>query len=328
MVNGTKVDNTSSDGYFQFKVPEGTRRVVITAKDSSFNKLLETTKVKELQEDSLGFYVIFIKMVPLGTSYELETSKDSVIDIGNGDVPFVQVIIPSNSFYTLSGEKFNKKAVVHVNVIDPRNITDVVNAPGDLSFTDQNGRQQRLQTFGMFSLYFKSTITGERLQIREKVRVVLSKEILPKNNSTIPRLWNLDSSDGFWQDEGAMMEGSTFKSFKSNKHSNKDLFYDDVMVGDITVDINKQWSNFDGYTEEACYSKIRTFATNDYDDKSQVPGVDVTVIVIEDMQGDEATGSSSMVRAWTDPNDANGYCVVHLCDTDLTPGEGNGKFKF
>ena len=309
MINGSVMEQTNSDGDFQLSIPTGTRRIAITIRDSSFGLSVETSKVMHFPEKADGTYYVYIEMLTVRDSSDFDPNVGVAFFLGAQKNPFGAVIVPASSFFSLSGQPVIDTVKAELTFIDPRNMSDVQNAPGDLSFIDPEGNRQLLQTKGMFSLSFRSTSTQEKLQIKDKVMVIMNSANVDLSIAT-PKLWSLNKDTGNWQDDGDLQNDTELLQKIPSRFRDFLTPFSDYMVGNSTIDVDYTWSNFDYESERACHSKVRVFEDNNFSEASQMEDFQIEVLV-----EDGGSYSASDIRAFSDNGvDTNGYCVVHLCE--------------
>jgi hypothetical protein len=204
-----------AQGRFVFTIPDSQQRVVISATDRR-NKLVQTTKIVTV--DPLDDEVtVVINMFRKSPSVSFSASEETVLGLGkdHGDEMFAGIHIPAQSIYAKDGSVYTGEVVASVNVIDPRSMTDIMNAPSDFSFVDAEGEVQRLKTFGMFNLQLADP-SGNTLQAQGDIQLYLDMSLLNSGigpdtkGEDLPAVWVLDPKSGRWVQIGDMADGIAF----------------------------------------------------------------------------------------------------------------------
>jgi hypothetical protein len=95
-----------------------------------------------------------MKLLRKAEPVSFDATEDTFLTMGGGsdEGVFAGIMIPPGSVFTASGDVYTGDAVARLNVIDPRNLTDIENAPSDFIFVDEEGNEQMLDTYGMFNV--------------------------------------------------------------------------------------------------------------------------------------------------------------------------------
>ena len=319
--NGETVyaDNT---GHFTIIVSNGLQHIVLTASDI-YGNYVQTTKVVVPTVMS-GITNTVIRMLRKAVRVSFKASDDTVLTMGGKqeDEVFAGIHIPPQSVFSDDGSVYTGEVYASVNVIDPRNMTDIINAPSDFTFVDDEGEVQPLRTYGMFNLEL-SDPAGNPLQTEGDVELMLDAGLLGYSEQDLgdnmPKLWVLDVSTGKW------MKVANMKKQKESRRLKRQTGRSFVIVGNVDVCVASEWFNYDDFdTRERCFSKMHLYETNAFEE--EIFDADPYVIISE---GNTHQGYSGNLAPY------HGYCVVHPCDLKSTIGnhgyvyiEHNGKRAF
>lgn len=307
LINGSTIGNTDANGNFIFSVPYSTQRLVIVFKDTKEQKYLDAIQVFEFPSGETYVH-LNIKMLKFSVNITLDSSNVNHVSLqGNSNMtPIANVSIPANAFYTEDGNLYMGSVIAYIGVIDPNDLDTFTYMPGDLTTVDQYGVEQPLESYGMFGFQFK-TQDGHNLHIPGSITVEIAQNQLGSNEGNSPvKLWRMNVINGRWELEDDI-----------NIHKRKKRSHNGASSTIYGIPYTYQWFNFDAIRNSACYSKIRVYKTNDFDEKHQVEGIKVSVII-------HGSGTSlSRYRASTDNGDTNGYCILHPCKSPRDPTNVN-----
>ena len=314
-INGSEIGNAvNSEGQFMIEIPKGVRRFIVTVTDKADN-YADNTKVIHFPSKPLSVIYSVVQMLPLVQQPNIDPTEYSVINVGDSQ-PFAQVVIPPNSIYTMDGLPYSGSVTVKSGIVDPANLSSVLNSPGDFSALDDRGSLVRLKTYGMVSLRLTDPTSGALLQVKDKVHMVLDNTVwgneIDEDGNPLAKLWSMNTKSGNWELTSSMQKGN--QSFPQWRHQpsvqNAGLF-SDIIVGDTEID-GRTWTNFDGNEYRACYSKVRIFEDSRFLETTQLTGMTVTMVSLH--KNSKTVADVSTYRALSDDGDSNGYCVIGFCD--------------
>ena len=236
--NDKQVDKTDVDGMFSFPIPKDTKRVVVTFKDRNENKFQEEDKIFVLSKGQQARYKVTLKEKPQPVIFD--ASKPANFTLGRDSDSFADLELPENSLLTKDGSVFHGNAKASVSVTDPRNLSDILTAPGDFTTVNEDGREELLETFGMVKLNLEDA-SGKPLVMSKPMEVYLDPE---KLNLTVSdgdasvKLYWLERKTGRWREAGYFFleDGSKRRRRRTNR-----VF----LAGTVTPSIAREYLNFD-----------------------------------------------------------------------------------
>ena len=236
--NDKQIDRTDVDGMFSFPIPKDTKRVVVTFKDHIFNKFQEEDKIFVLSKGQQARYKVTLKEKPQPVIFD--ASKPANFTLGRDSDSFADLELPENSLLTEDGSVFRGNAKASVSVTDPRNLSDILTAPGDFTTVNEDSREELLETFGMVKLNLEDA-SGKPLVMSKPMKVYLDPE---KLNLTVSdgdasvKLYWLDRKTGRWREAGyfSLEDGSKRRRRRTNR-----VF----LAGTVTPSIAQENLNFD-----------------------------------------------------------------------------------
>ena len=236
---GTLVDRTDSNGMFSFVVPKTTKRAIVTFKDQIFNKFEEEDKIFTINEGQRAMYRV--KLRKRAVPIIFNASEPFEVPLGGESDSFADLELPENALLTEDGSIFNGNAKATVSVTDPRNLSDILSAPGDFTTMSEDGEQEILQTYGMMKLNLEDD-NGNRLIMSKSMKVYLDPEklniSLPEGNASVVKLYWLDRKTGRWREVGDFFPEDGNK--RRRKRSSR-VF----LAGSVTPSIAQETLNFD-----------------------------------------------------------------------------------
>lgn len=236
--NDKHVGKTDVNGTFSFPIPKDTKRVVVTFKDQIFNKFQEEDKIFVLSKGQQARYKVTLKEKPQPVIFD--ASKPANFTLGRDSDSFADLELPENSLLTEDGSVFRGNAKASVSVTDPRNLSDILTAPGDFTTVNEDGREELLETFGMVKLNLEDA-SGKPLVVSKPMKVYLDPEKLnltvSDGDASIKLYW-LDRKTGRWREAGYFFleDGS-----KRRRRRTKRVF----LAGTVTPSIAQENLNFD-----------------------------------------------------------------------------------
>ena len=236
--NDKQVDKTDVNGTFSFPIPKDTKRVVVTFKDQIFNKFQEEDKIFVLSKGQQARYKVTLKEKPQPVIFD--ASKPANFTLGRDSDSFADLELPENSLLTEDGSVFRGNAKASVSVTDPRNLSDILTAPGDFTTVNEDSREELLETFGMVKLNLEDA-SGKPLVVSKPMKVYLDPEKLNltvSDGDTSVKLYWLDRKTGRWREAGyfSLEDGSKRRRRRTNR-----VF----LAGTVTPSIAQENLNFD-----------------------------------------------------------------------------------
>lgn len=192
---------TKGDGSFSFEVLTGKKRLSVVFKDTYHNEYADLTKVFHIENGKTLFSKIVLRPKPEPRLFN--SSEPFKVQLGQGknDKGFAEMIISKDSLLKDDGTPFSGQANLRLNVVNPRNMSDMETAPGDFSTIDEEGEEQMLVSSGMLNLDFEDD-GGKKLSPFKPIKLYLDPEKLnisvDSNGNTTTKLWWLDSKTGRW----------------------------------------------------------------------------------------------------------------------------------
>ena len=229
-------------GSFSFDVRDGRKRLAVTFKDTFSKEFEDLTKVFHLQEGQsvITKIILATKQRPV----IFDASQDLSVPLGGetDDSAFADLEVPGGSLLKEDGTSYSGQANMRLNLVDPRNASDILSAPGDFSAVDEDGEEQILSSFGMMKVNFEDTI-GNKLTPSKPMKVFLDPQQLnisvDDNGNTTVKLWWLNKKTGRW-----ILAGNIWSDEKGSirrKRSSARRF----LVTEITQAISESDLNFD-----------------------------------------------------------------------------------
>ena len=236
--NDKQVDRTDADGMFSISVPRDTKRAIVTFKDQIFKKFQEEDKIFLLNEGQKAVYKVTLREKPKPLIFNASEPLD--LPLGGNLDSFADLELPENSLLTEDGSVFRGNAKVSVSVTDPRNLSDILTAPGDFTTVSEDGQEEILETYGMIRLNMEDD-NGKPLVMSKPMKVYLDPEKLnltvSEGNASVKLYW-LDRKTGRWREAGdfSLEDGSKRRRKRTNR-----IF----LAGTVTPSIAKEYLNFD-----------------------------------------------------------------------------------
>ena len=236
--NDKLVDRTDVDGMFSISVPRDTKRAIVTFKDQIFKKFEEEDKIFVLNEGQKAMYKVTLREKPKPLIFNASEPLD--LPLGGNLDSFADLELPENSLLTEDGSVFRGNAKASVSVTDPRNLSDILTAPGDFTTVSEDGQEEILETYGMIKLNIEDD-NGKPLFMSKPMKVYLDPEKLnltvSEGNASVKLYW-LDRKTGRWREAGdfSLEDGSKRRRKRTNR-----IF----LAGTVTPSIVREYLNFD-----------------------------------------------------------------------------------
>ena len=236
--NDKQVDRTDVDGMFSISVPRDTKRAIVTFKDQIFKKFEEEDKIFVLNEGQKAMYKVTLREKPKPLIFNASEPLD--LPLGGNLDSFADLELPENSLLTEDGSVFRGNAKASVSVTDPRNLSDILTAPGDFTTVSEDGQEEILETYGMIKLNMEDD-NGKPLVMSKPMKVYLDPEKLnltvSEGNASVKLYW-LDRKTGRWREAGdfSLEDGSKRRRKRTNR-----IF----LAGTVTPSIAEEYLNFD-----------------------------------------------------------------------------------
>ena len=236
-------------GSFSFDVRDGRKRLAVTFKDTFSKEFEDLTKVFHLQEGQsvITKIILAIKQRPV----IFDASQDLSVPLGGetDDSAFADLEVPGGSLLKEDGTSYSGQANMRLNLIDPRNATDILSAPGDFSAVDEDGEEQILSSVGMMKVNFEDT-SGNKLTPSQPMKVFLDPQQLnisvDNNGNTTVKLWWLNKKTGRWILAGNIWSDEKGSIRRKRRSARR------FLVTEITQAIAKSDLNFD-YPNDFCF---------------------------------------------------------------------------
>ncbi|XP_078680902.1 cartilage intermediate layer protein 2-like [Branchiostoma floridae x Branchiostoma belcheri] len=311
-VNGVPNGFTSYTGTFTLEIPQNTKRLAVTFKDL-YKEFVETTKILEFVEGGTIYHKIHIRerAPPIVISSEMTNT----VDLGTvqDKPPVAQLEIPPNSFYTKDGQPYSGTVQASVSFNDPRDLNSVQDMSSDFSFVDQEGQEQELETFGMFSLNFEDG-SGNELEVGGTIDIFLNENEV---NFTAAepghevKLWSLNPETGRWEEESTITQ-TPLRKRKKRQQS---------FTWNASIRVNRGSFNVDRWrSDRRCYSKVRVYQGRSTLNSatSQVDNVNVQFAVVDTASDSGNDRFARFFNGMTSNSGTGGACVEGWCQQDRT----------
>ena len=197
--------SADDNGFFTFEAPKDKQRLSVVFKDSYDEEYADFTKVFHIVKGQTLFSKIILKTKPVPKPFN--SSEDFKVQLGesNGDSAFAEMEIPKDAMLKDDGTIFSGQANLRLDVMDPRNMSDILTAPGDFSTVDEDGEEQMLLSYGMLSLDFEDD-SGNKLSTSKPIKLNLDPQkfniSVDSHGNTKAKLWWLDAKTGRWIEAG------------------------------------------------------------------------------------------------------------------------------
>ncbi|XP_078598614.1 cartilage intermediate layer protein 2-like [Branchiostoma floridae x Branchiostoma japonicum] len=308
LVNGVQRGYTSFTGTFTLEIPTNTKRLAVTFKDI-YKNFVETTKILNFVEGESVYHRVHIR--ERAPPVIMSSTQTSSVDLGTvpGAAPIGQLEIPPNAFYTKDGQPYSGTVQASVSFIDPRNLTNVKDMQSDFTFVDQEGQEQQLETFGMFSLDFADA-SGNDLEVAGVLNIFLNENEV-NFTATEPghevKLWSLNPETGRWEEESTVTQTPIGKRKKRQQGF--------TWNGNIRV--NRDTFNIDAWLHagQRCHSKVRVYQDRSAlnSSTSQVNNVQVEFLVVNTDLDRGTQRFARFYNARTSASGTGGACVEGWC---------------
>ena len=193
--------STDENGFFTFEAPKDKQRLSVVFKDTYDREYADFTKVFRIIKGETLFSKIILKAKPVPKPFN--SSEDFKVQLGdsNDDSAFAEMEIPKDAMLKDDGTIFSGQANLKLDVMDPRNMSDILTAPGDYSTVDEDGEEQMLLSYGMLSLDFEDD-SGNKLSTSKPIKLFLDPQkfniSVDSHGNTKTKLWWLDAKTGRW----------------------------------------------------------------------------------------------------------------------------------
>ena len=193
--------SADENGFFTFEAPKDKKRLSVVFKDTYDREYADLIKVFRIIKGETLFSKIILKAKPVPKPFN--SSEDFKVQLGesNADSAFAEMEIPKDAMLKDDGTIFSGQANLKLDVMDPRNMSDILTAPGDYSTVDEDGEEQMLRTYGMLSLGFEDD-SGNKLSTSKPIKLFLDPQKfnipVDSHGNTAAKLWWLDAKTGRW----------------------------------------------------------------------------------------------------------------------------------
>ena len=196
--------NADKNGFFIVDAPKDKQRLSVVFKDV-YRKFADFTKVFRVIKGQTMFSKIILKAKPVPKPFN--SSEDFKVQLGDShdDSAFAEMEIPKDAMLKDDGTIFSGQANLRLDVMDPRNMSDILTAPGDFTTVDEDGEEQMLLSYGMLSFNFVDD-KGNKLSTSKPIKLYLNPEkfniSVDSSGYTATKLWWLDAKTGRWIEKG------------------------------------------------------------------------------------------------------------------------------
>lgn len=199
--------NADDKGLFSMEVSDDRVRIIAVFMDTFDEKFADFTKVFRVKKGQTLYSKIVLRLKPSPKPFNSSEPFDVPLGGEGGYSGFGEIKIPNNALLNEDGTAYSGPANLRLSLLDPRNISDIVTAPGDFSTINEDGEEQMLVTYGMITLNFEDE-RGNKLSTSKSIKMFLSPEKLnisvDSNGNTTTKLWWLDEATGRWIEAGPL----------------------------------------------------------------------------------------------------------------------------
>ncbi|XP_035685698.1 cartilage intermediate layer protein 1-like [Branchiostoma floridae] len=315
-MSGQMQGHTTASGEFELVVPSTVDHVTLTFKDGS-KKLVTTTKVLPIEEGIEPYFRVRMQVRP--PAAPLNASETSTINLGTlpDQPPLAEVDIPPNSFFTESGDPYTGTVQASVGFIDPRNPDDFDDIQSDLTTVDEEGTQQALRTYGMFSMDFEDdtgnpVVMGGKMSMHiDPAQININPDDVDENGNLNTKLWSMNPSSGEWELVGNLRTGTASRRGKRAQT----FFIGEFEFRGEPINCDKRET-----TTRRCWVKVRVYkneeAAKSVKGSDQERGAQVTVVTVDTPAYTSSWWGSNrgLSRYQTLTVGSNGACVETFCE--------------
>ena len=194
-------------GLFSMEVPDDRARIIASFMDTFDNKFADFTKVFRVKKGQTLYSKIVLRLKPTPKPFNSSEPFDVPLGDEGGYSGFGEIKIPNSALLNEDGTAYSGPANLRLSLLDPRNMSDIVTAPGDFSTINEDGEEQMLVTYGMITLNFEDD-SGKKLSTSKSIKMFLDPEKLnisvDSNGNTTAKLWWLDEATGRWIEAGPL----------------------------------------------------------------------------------------------------------------------------
>ena len=198
---------TDDKGLFSMEVSDDRVRIIAVFMDTFDNKFADFTKVFRVKKGQTLYSKIVLRLKPTPKPFNSSEPFDVPLGDEGGYSGFGEIKIPNNAMLNEDGTAYSGPANLRLSLLDPRNMSDIVTAPGDFSTINEDGEEQMLVTYGMITLNFEDE-RGKKLSTSKSIKMLLDPEKLnisvDSNGNTTTKLWWLDEATGRWIEAGPL----------------------------------------------------------------------------------------------------------------------------
>ena len=189
------------------EVPDDRVRIIAVFMDTFDNKFADFTKVFRVKKGQTLYSKIVLRLKPTPKPFNSSEPFDVPLGDEGGYSGFGEIKIPNNAMLNEDGTAYSGPANLRLSLLDPRNMSDIVTAPGDFSSINEDGEEQMLVTYGMITLNFEDE-RGKKLSTSKSIKMFLDPEKLnisvDSKGNTTTKLWWLDEATGRWIEAGPL----------------------------------------------------------------------------------------------------------------------------
>ena len=199
--------NADDKGLFSMEVSDDRVRIIAVFMDTFDNKFADFTKVFRVKKGQTLYSKIVLRLKPSPKPFNSSEPFDVPLGDEGGYSGFGEIKIPNNALLNEDGTAYSGPANLRLSLLDPRNMSDIVTAPGDFSTINEDGEEQMLVTYGMITLNFEDE-RGKKLSTSKSIKMFLDPEKLnisvDSNGNTTTKLWWFDEATGRWIEAGPL----------------------------------------------------------------------------------------------------------------------------
>lgn len=300
-VNGVFETYTSRFGSFSFEASLLTDKITILIDDTFLQQYLPIVKVLQISPDMKGTLNVEMKLFRASEPLEIDSTEENTLVAGTTEQgsPIIQVDIPSNAFYNIDGTEYTGTVSASLTFLDPTNNSMFKNAPGLFKFTDAEGQQGDLASFGVFNLYFTNS-EGQEVVLNEVVDFYTPNDIVSAAGGEEIKLWALNAENGIWD---------YISSGSNSERKKRQVARNWVGAIDFAAISRTQWLNYDviSYRSDACYYKIRLYNERSLTTAVTRPSARILVETIT-----IANSNMRIIQAYI--NNPEDECIPTICD--------------
>lgn len=242
LIDGEMKALTNAAGFFSVIISGEVTRVVLNLENDRSGQLLDSTRVIDIAHGSTTSIDIHVPLKPEPKTFNTRIGFDIPLGDKDGKQPTTSISITEDSIVDSDGNVYEGTANARVHYVDPRNLDDFDEMYGELSFIDEEGNPNDLETFGMFQLSVEEN-DGTPLYINGKIKMSMDPSPFNLSNEVENNIhmYIMDVNTGKWVDKGLMAFNSSSGSARKRRSASGNLegiFEDNVPIIDQTEIVN------------------------------------------------------------------------------------------